>query len=325
MKSISPRDIETLYEVFLKRKPESDEAIEAKIKSYSNLTDLVRSFITSDEYREFNKTHKSVSYSDVILNNYFNSAGDIDFEISNLSIRDEIFARIKKQWTKLGNQEPYWSVLTESKFKKSVFDLYEAEFYESGIVATQLIDSLFKKNRISTIGGVCFELGCGVGRLTRFLAQTFTTVIAADISEGNISIAKTYMEKLGIHNVQFIKINSIEDFDQIEKFDFFFSLITLQHNPPPIQHYILDKMFSKLNRGGGFAFQTPTSLPMYTFDVDKYLSSPDNVMEMHALPLHAITSLCEDYRIPLIEIRPDNWTGSFGSNTFFGYGKKASN
>ncbi len=107
------------------------------------------------------------------------------------------------------------------------------------------------------------------------------------------------------------------DLDRLAGFDFLFSVIVLQHNPPPVQKVILDKLFSKMNPGGGCLFEIPTELPHYSFRLDEYLAFPVPVMEMHALPMREVLSLLQRHQIPVLEVRPDPMTGVFGSFTFF--------
>jgi SAM-dependent methyltransferase len=168
---------------------------------------------------------------------------------------------------------------------------------------------------------VCLELGCGVGRVTGFLAKRFDHVIAFDISQGNLDLAREHLSESGIRNVDLVLLRDLADIEQNKNFDFFYSVIVLQHNPPPVIAKLLRIIMAKLNSGGGFLFQIPTHLKGYEFIVEKYLLSHDpvgNGFEMHALPMHNVLEIIQGAGGCLKEVLADNWTGIYGSHTFFG-------
>ena len=104
---------------------------------------------------------------------------------------EQLFERIRKEWTKLGETEPHWSVLTSDLFKTSNFSENEEAFYKSGETAFGLA-----KRMVSGVGlaidkaGTALELGCGTGRVTHVLARNFARVIAVDVSPGNLKLCE---------------------------------------------------------------------------------------------------------------------------------------
>src|SRR6185312_16344062 len=96
----------------------------------------------------------------------------------------------------------------------------------------------------------CFELGCGVGRLTVWLAKSFKKVIAADISQPHLHLAREAAAERGINNIKFQLLNKISEIERLPRFDCFVSIIVLQHNPPPVIGYMLKILFEKLKPGG---------------------------------------------------------------------------
>ncbi len=233
----------------------------------------------------------------------------------------EIFERVRLEWSRLGESEPYWSVLTSEQYTKSNFSKHQQEFWDSGAHAAAAISDFFESNDLKRPSGVCLELGCGVGRVTRYLSPMFEKVIGLDISSGNLREAQINLREVGASNVELIKIEKVEDFDTIPNVDFFCSEMVLQHNPPPVQRVLLDKIFSKIKTGGGCLFQTPTDLPHYSFRIRDYLETEEPVMEMHALPMRVVLNALRAHDLPLIEVRPDIKTGLPGSHTFFAHGK----
>ena len=240
----------------------------------------------------------------------------------NPDVLRAMFNRVQEQWRALGETEPHWSVLSHERFKSKNIAKTEDEFYLSGKDTTDLIDEFFARAGLPVPRGTCVELGCGVGRATRYLADKFSRVLAVDISKGNLALAARHLSRCKVNNVDLIQINAIHDFDTLPSFDFIFSTIVLQHNPPPIQKAVIDKLLEKLNLGGSCLFQIPTELPNYGFDATKYLSSAAPLIEMHSLPMKEVLSLLQKHKLQILEVRPDNWTGTeTGSFTFFACAK----
>jgi SAM-dependent methyltransferase len=230
---------------------------------------------------------------------------------------EQIFERVRNEWTKLGETEPHWYVLTNDLFKTANFAKNEDEFYKSGEKAFALA-----KRMAGGVGleinkaGTALELGCGTGRVTHVLAKNFARVIAVDVSPGNLKLCEDKMRALGLTNVEFLLLKSPKDLEGIPPIDFFFSTIVLQHNPPPVIHYMLDQIFGKLRPSGQVFFQVPTHFPEYSFEVDKYLKTPLHVMEMHCLPMYAVFALFAKHALMPQEVLMDTWTGWAGSHTF---------
>ena len=104
------------------------------------------------------------------------------------------------------------------------------------------------------------ELGCGIGRMTRPLAERFARVIGVDVSEEMISRAKEELADLG--NVTFsagngIDLRGIPD----RSVDFVFSYIVLQHIPDPQISLGYIREFGRVLRPGGSAYFQVNNLP----------------------------------------------------------------
>ena len=137
-------------------------------------------------------------------------------------------------------------------------DWNEADFFETGRqnVADQVL---------ADIEAVCdgrdplsmrvLEIGCGVGRMTRALADLFGEVHAVDISEEMVRRARRYLRKT--HNAH-VRRNSGRDLRVLGdlRFDFAFSFIVFQHIP---SREIIDGYVAEVGRllvpGGLFKFQ----------------------------------------------------------------------
>ncbi len=237
--------------------------------------------------------------------------------------RARMFDHINETWCRLGDSEPHWSVWTSEKFKTAHIEANERDFYASGGTDANLIKGFFERNgqQLENVR-TCLELGCGVGRATSAIARIFPSVIGVDISGPHLALANRWLQQQGISNTTLVRLSSVEALSELPSFDLLFSRVVLQHNPPPVIHYILDSLLSKVNRNGYVLFQVPTYAADYSFVASDYLksmSAAEGGMEMHVLPQKAIFELFSRHNLSSLEVHEDNATGSsrFLSHTFF--------
>ena len=154
------------------------------------------------------------------------------------------------------------------------------------------------------------EYGCGVGRVTAYLAHVFDSVCACDISHSHLRQAERTVGKTGATNVSF-RLVSLPEFGMHDPFDLWFSRIVLQHNPPPVIAMILQRALTRLNPGGVAVFQVPTYAVNYRFRLDEYLggASGNGGIEMHVLPQRVIFEIARETCCIPLEIREDASTG----------------
>jgi len=228
---------------------------------------------------------------------------------------------VSSAWTQLGRAEPYWSVLTHPMFKAETLSSNADLFFDSGKYTIQDFCAFALRSGVSpSADQTCFELGCGVGRLTAWLSPMFSRVIAADVSANHLQIAKIALAQRGIRNATFHHIVNLTDLEKIGQFDVFFSIIVFQHNPPPIMAYMLRVILIQLKPNGIAYFQVPTYSRGYTFGVDHYLSEiyKKKDIEYHVLLQKDVLEIVYQCGCKLLEIREDGWTGDVNgvSNTF---------
>ncbi len=229
--------------------------------------------------------------------------------------------QVQRSWKKLGEEVPHWSVVTRDEFKPDQFDAHEEEFWRSGEGDVQRFFIWAARNGIPVDSGwTCLEYGCGTGRLTAVLAQRFSKVIACDVSAPHMALAARKLKDQGNTNVEFVSVNSLAALDSLPPVDLIFSVIVLQHNPPPVIAALLERLLARLRPGGVAYFQVPTRARGYTFKVDDYLRDRKDKleMEMHVIPQKDVFEILRRAGCELIEVQPDNMTGSldFISNTF---------
>ena len=308
-------EVVMLYEKHLGREPENSEIVFDHINKFKNKKELEKNILNSSEY--INKiTVNAINNSIFSLIN--SSPTKIDLTFPN-EILSKLFLKIKRQWSNLGESEPNWSVLTNQKYKRINFKKNEREFFETGRMAVETIYKFFERNSEKQQQETCIELGCGVGRITLHLAKKFKKVFAVDISKGNLEECKKNCGKQDIKNVEFVLLESPEQLINLPCCRFFFSVIVLQHNPPPIAAFFLKTILAKVETGGHALFQIPTHTPGYHFEIDTYLNEKNDkiIMEMHCLPMKEIFSILKNQNFLCLEVLADNFTGTAGSHTFF--------
>jgi SAM-dependent methyltransferase len=230
---------------------------------------------------------------------------------------NRMVAHVEATWTRLGETEPHWSVITEPRFKADQIAAHEAVYHDYG----QQDDERFgfacaragvDLSRFST----CFELGCGTGRVTAFLAKRFPRVIGADISRPHLAAARLALAD--VPNVSLLAVSRLDDLAALSQYDFLYTRLVLQHNPPPLIAVILARLLAQLAPGGAAFVQVPVWIPGYRFRLAEYLTGlQTGPMEMHALPQRELLAIVRDAGCLIRELREDALGPQFGglSNT----------
>lgn len=313
MLEITPELVILAYRLFLDREPESDEAIDDKVKKYSTIADLRNEFIGSDEFR--------LKHSDVssLRMSGFEPRMSIEETISEPD-QLALFMRIQKTWQHLGEKEPYFSVLWGEQYLPTNIENNKAAFYKSGQIEVERLFKTLDRNIIDpTLFKSCLEYGCGVGRVTQHLANKFETVLACDISLTHLEIARSHLESEGVRNVSLTHISRVEDIFSLPKVDLIYSVLVLQHNPPPLIGLIIKQFVASLNPGGVAFFQVPTYQMGYRFALNPYLDETEKQeYEMHLFPQYRIFNIVNKGGGRVLEVMEDNYTGIVNevSNTF---------
>jgi hypothetical protein len=96
-------------------------------------------------------------------------------------------------------------------------------------------------------------------------------------------------------------------------FDYFYSVMVLQHNPPPLINKILELIFGKLRDGGFAYFQIPVAARRrYEFNIEDYLKRSESdkaTMEMHILPQRQLFGLLERSGLRVLDFQIDGYSG----------------
>lgn len=303
---VTPEAVSYAYKLFLGREPENADVIADYCQSSQTLEQLTRIFMNSPEF--LRRMESALEKPQVNRHRHpFNlPCIPVETQVSS-EVLDQMFQRIQKQWDHLGATEPYWSIVTQPQNYMAEFDQHREHFYASGNSACQTFLATLRRSGINLAQlDSCLEVGCGVGRVTNYLSGAFSKVIATDISAKHLELAKTHLEDKGVQNVELQHWHNIDQMLQLPQVDAVMSLITLQHNPPPIIVWMLSTLLSRLRSGGVAYFQIPTYKNGYLFEVERYLAStPPDTLEMHYLPQHEVFKVFAKANCQCLEVRED--------------------
>lgn len=126
--------------------------------------------------------------------------------------------------------------------------------------AEQELESLFARLGADPRGGTCVEVGCGPGRITRFLAGRFERVLALDVSPAMLAQGR---RNVPAENVEFRAISG-ERLDGVEDgaADTLICYLVLQHLPRRDLVLAYLGEFARVLSAGGEAFvQLPVLEP----------------------------------------------------------------
>lgn len=246
----------------------------------------------------------------------------IETEVDDAGLA-RLLAHTERVWTQLGDSEPHWSVISAERFRQNELDAQRsAEFYDSGRGDVHTFNAFLTRNGVaaSSLHKV-LEYGCGLGRVTRFLAAQFDEVEAFDISPSHLRQAEEHLRRSGLNNVALKRVRALDDIGTSVDLDAVFCVIVLQHNPPPVIVAVLKRLLARLRSGGVAYFQVPTHATEYRFQLDHYLAHglAANHVEMHYVPQRRIFEIARQAGCAVLEVREDDWVGRREvelSNTF---------
>ncbi|MFT8242766.1 class I SAM-dependent methyltransferase [Roseomonas sp. BN140053] len=300
---VTPDDVRAAYRLILGREPENEALPESLAKDFEELSQLRRVFLNSDEFRRMEDL-PPVLPPPVIAQTLPLDAPPLAVEV--LAARPDLermMARVAAFRTRLGEEAPHWSILTVDRFRPERIEAERGTFYATG------------KDDLTTLRGVLariglapadlprvVEYGCGAGRVTLHLARSFGEVTTCDLSRPHLDVAEQYLGEQGLTNLRYHHVTP-EALIPRGSFDLFFSVLTLQHNPPPVIHAILEAALEQLSPGGVAVFQLPAHMKDYRFTVAEYLGQPGAGLEMHCMPQREVFALAEHCGCKPMDVR----------------------
>ena len=312
---LSRTEVIAVYKSMLNREPESEEVISHQIATYADVLSLCRVVARSEEFRALSGYHGT----DVLGRHLQALRMNIDLRTTS-GQRRSLLAHVQREWTRLGEDEPYWSVLTDEQFRIQRLGQQEMRtFFDSGSAQVEQLERFCERNGVKPRAAAALELGCGLGRISIPMARKFSRLHALDVSSAHLRLARSHAMDVGASNISFIQLREIDQMRSLPLVDLCYSIIVLQHNPPPVIEGLIEALCRRLRNGGLLMIQVPTYMKGYSYSTESYLSNPPLGMEMHCLPQAVIFRILHENGLRVLEVQEDaavdniQWT----SQTFF--------
>ena len=303
--SITPDLVVAAYRLILGREPENQGVVQACL-GYPDVAALRRAFLASPEFASLYPQFSGITPQVRVPVTAPPLEVDVELDEAPMAL---LMRHVQEEWTRLGNEQPHWSVLSADEFRPDRIKDTEQAFFASGAQDLELLTAALRRGGLDPASfGRLFEFGCGLGRVTAHFARAFREVHACDISPSHMAVARRTLEAAGATNAT-LHLSEVGNFGMHEGFDLWFCRIVLQHNPPPLIHMILRRAFSLLRPGGAALFQVPTYALGYRFSADDYLRQMPRGIEMHVLPQVAVLLLAAEARCELLYVREDDAAG----------------
>lgn len=165
----------------------------------------------------------------------------------------------EQDWNELAELDPYWAILIEPNKRFGRWN--SEEFFATGPPEADALMNRAAQLEHPKARQRALDFGCGLGRMTRALADHFEECVGVDISENMIKGARELNRD--VEGVSFV-VNRAADLRIFDcgSFDFIYSTIVLQHVPErrAIKAYI-GEFCRVLSPGGLAVFQLPNHIP----------------------------------------------------------------
>lgn len=164
--------------------------------------------------------------------------------------------RQKSDWNDLGQIDPLWAILSDKDHKFGHWKL--DEFFHTGEKEINFVLSIAHRFGLPIGHKSALDFGCGVGRLTRALRNSFDSAVGVDISDSMIKQARELNP-----NCDFILIDGTRLPFADHQFDFVYSNVVLQHQPSKAIALAYISEFIRVCKPNGIiVFQLPSHIPL---------------------------------------------------------------
>jgi len=158
------------------------------------------------------------------------------------------------EWQRFGHSDPMYGVVSfDGRNKRGPNPWTEAEFYAYG--AVNCAEYVAHWERYGVNKRSCVEIGCGAGRITKHLAEHFSTVHAVDVSEGMLAIAR---QNVTAPNCVFHLSDGVSLPIEDGSATAAFSCDVFQHfNVPSVAKSYFQEIYRVLDHGGSMMIELP--------------------------------------------------------------------
>ncbi|PVZ09546.1 class I SAM-dependent methyltransferase [Actinomycetospora cinnamomea] len=222
------------------------------------------------------------------------------------------FDDVSRTWTRLGEEDPMWAVLTDAE--KSGGRWQVEDFLSTGVVEIEAVLARLHELGVSPSRDRALDFGCGAGRLSHGLARAgFEEVLGLDISPTMLASARRTVDAPAcrFEQVTGADLAGVET----DSVDLAYSCRVLQHMPPPLAQAYIREFHRVVRSGGVVVFQLPTgpALTPAGFAL-RLLPGPVAIrlrrgMEMHGTPEADVRDLVEGLGARVLTADPDTSAG----------------
>ncbi|HUD47510.1 MAG TPA: class I SAM-dependent methyltransferase [Candidatus Baltobacteraceae bacterium] len=180
-------------------------------------------------------------------------------------------------WEILANQDPYWAVLTQDRFRtKAMDDTARRDFFLSGEKYVDWVFTMIRDHIDSQFNPATgLDFGCGVGRLILPMSRRCRTAVGIDVSDAMLQEAQRNCRAEKVENVSLVKGD--DKCAGLEHgFDFINSFIVFQHIPCDRGIGLFRRLVELLNDSGVAAIhitysrsQSPVMADAASYDPQK--------------------------------------------------------
>jgi SAM-dependent methyltransferase len=236
----------------------------------------------------------------------------------------EGFGALRKTWETNARRDALCAILTVPGKEYGRWD--RDEFFATGEAV--IADALAQLEALGAAPkpGRVLDFGCGVGRLTQALAARFREADGVDVSATMVDLARRYNrhgDRCRYHlNDQRADLSLFAD----GTFDFVYSLIVLQHIPPPLALGYVREFARVLAPGGVVVFQQPAQQVIPTpktlrsrlvrlipyavrAGIRKLIRRERVHFEMHVIPREQVVATLEDAGLEVVSVDRENSAG----------------
>ncbi len=174
---------------------------------------------------------------------------------------------LRRTWEHLGKRDPLWAILTVSGKEGNKWQL--EEFLATGRLEVDRLIANLDRIAPGMPRTRALDFGCGIGRVTRALADKFEHVTGVDVAASMIRLARRQNE--GLSRCEFVR-NRAADLRQFpsDRFALVYSRMVLQHMPPKLMRRYLPELLRLVSPGGVLVFQLPEVIDSF----DMFLQAP---------------------------------------------------
>jgi SAM-dependent methyltransferase len=228
---------------------------------------------------------------------------------------------LKRNWERLGEEDPMWAILSVPSLKGGKWD--PVEFFATGVSDIETLLTTARALAIDIPRGAALDFGCGLGRLSQALSAHFRSVVGVDVSESMLRQARQLNRHPDVCRYHLNTREDLRDFASAS-IDFCITFLVLQHMKSVYARSYISEFCRVLAPNGVLAFQIPTRLRIHGPPGPVPAEQPSSngepspapaaldaapIIEMYATPLHDVVRLLNDNGLEVIAARSDGRAG----------------